>query len=125
MSPTKKVAVVTGSNKGIGLAIVRGLCKAFNGDVYLTARNEERGKNAVSVLEREGLKPKFHILDINNHESILNLKDYLETHYKGLDLLVNNAAICYNDDSNEPLHIMARETVKVNYFMYVRYCFLY
>ena len=27
---------VTGSNKGIGLAVVRGLCKKFNGDVLLT-----------------------------------------------------------------------------------------
>ena len=30
------VLQVTGSNKGIGFAIVRGLCKQFNGDVYLT-----------------------------------------------------------------------------------------
>ncbi|XP_006783565.2 carbonyl reductase [NADPH] 1-like [Neolamprologus brichardi] len=34
-----RVAVVTGSNKGIGLATVRALCKEFEGDVYLTARN--------------------------------------------------------------------------------------
>ena len=38
-----KVAVVTGSNKGIGFSIVRGLAKAFQGDIILTARNEERG----------------------------------------------------------------------------------
>ncbi len=31
-----KVAVVTGSNKGIGFAIVRALCKQFDGIVYLT-----------------------------------------------------------------------------------------
>jgi hypothetical protein len=29
---------VTGSNKGIGFAIVRGLCKSFSGDVYLTGK---------------------------------------------------------------------------------------
>lgn len=34
-----KVAVVTGGNKGIGLAIVRALCKQFQGVVYLTARD--------------------------------------------------------------------------------------
>ena len=33
-----KVAVVTGSNKGIGLAIVRALCKQYDGAVYLTSR---------------------------------------------------------------------------------------
>ena len=33
-----KVALVTGANKGIGLAIVRALCKRYDGNVYLTAR---------------------------------------------------------------------------------------
>ena len=37
------VAVVTGSNKGIGFGIVRALCKKYDGDVYLTARDEARG----------------------------------------------------------------------------------
>ena len=31
-----RVAVVTGSNKGIGFAIVRALARQFNGVVYLT-----------------------------------------------------------------------------------------
>ena len=39
-----RVAVVTGANKGIGLGVVRGLCKQFEGVVYLTARDEARGK---------------------------------------------------------------------------------
>jgi carbonyl reductase 1 len=34
----KRVAVVTGSNKGIGLSIVKGLCKSFDGIVYLTGK---------------------------------------------------------------------------------------
>ena len=33
---SEKVAIVTGSNKGIGYEIVRGLCKNLNGVVYLT-----------------------------------------------------------------------------------------
>lgn len=33
---SQKVAIVTGSNKGIGFEIVRGLCKKFDGVVYLT-----------------------------------------------------------------------------------------
>ena len=37
------VAVVTGANKGIGFGIVRALCKKYDGDVYLTARDEARG----------------------------------------------------------------------------------
>ena len=47
-----KVAVVTGSNKGIGLAIVKGLVAKFEGDVYLTSRSEERGLAAVEQLKK-------------------------------------------------------------------------
>lgn len=36
---SSKVAIVTGGNKGIGLAIVRALCKQYQGVVYLTARD--------------------------------------------------------------------------------------
>ena len=49
---SSKVAVVTGSNKGIGFAIVKKLCQQFDGVVYLTSRNEERGKAAVAELEK-------------------------------------------------------------------------
>ena len=37
------VAVVTGSNKGIGFAIVRALCIKYEGDVFLTSRDEGKG----------------------------------------------------------------------------------
>ena len=47
-----KVAVVTGSNKGIGLATVQGLLPKFEGDVYLTARNDERGLAAIELLKK-------------------------------------------------------------------------
>ncbi|KAL7983596.1 hypothetical protein Chor_000472 [Crotalus horridus] len=90
-----RVAVVTGSNKGIGLAIVRALCKQFSGDVYLTARDSERGKAAVTQLSEEGLKPLFHQLDINDLESIQTLRDFLKEKYGGLDVLVNNAGIAF------------------------------
>jgi carbonyl reductase 1 len=36
MSNHLRVALVTGSNKGIGYAIVKGLAQKFDGDVYLT-----------------------------------------------------------------------------------------
>ncbi|KAG8199461.1 hypothetical protein JTE90_000326 [Oedothorax gibbosus] len=104
----QRVAVVTGSNKGIGFAIVRALCSKFDGDVYLTARNEERGLAAVNALEKEGLHPKFHLLDIESEDSIKSLATFLKSHYEGLDVLVNNAAIFYK------LTEQAEYTIKVN-----------
>ena len=51
-----KVAIVTGGNKGIGFATIKGLAKVFDGDVYLTARNQERGMEAVKALAEENIK---------------------------------------------------------------------
>ena len=98
MSGTR-VAVVTGGNKGIGLAIVRRMCKEFKGNVYLTARDDGRGREAVKLLEEEGLKPKYHQLDITSSASIENLRAYLQDKYGGLDVLINNAAIAFEFNS--------------------------
>lgn len=111
-----KVAVVTGSNKGIGFAIVRALCSKFDGDVLLTARDETRGKNAVKELEKEGLKPKFHLLDISSVESIKTLASFLKEKYGGLDVLVNNAAIAYKVADPTPFSEQADNTTRVNFF---------
>jgi carbonyl reductase 1 len=86
---------VTGGNKGVGFAIVKALCKQFEGNVYLTARNVTLGMNAVSELQKENLQPKFHQLDISDDESITTFRDYIKNTYGGLDILVNNAAIAF------------------------------
>lgn len=91
---------VTGGNKGIGFAIVKGLCKQFDGIVYLTAREVTRGLNAVKQLEEQGLTPKFHQLDVTDENSISTFRNYLKQTYGGLDILVNNAAIAFK------VHIM-------------------
>ena len=111
-----KVAIVTGSNKGIGLAIVRALCSKFDGDVYLTSRNEERGQAAVKELESEGLKVKFHQLDIDDVESVKRLKDDIVSAYGGIDILVNNAAIAFKVADTTPFGTQATVTMKTNYF---------
>lgn len=49
---SEKVAIITGANKGIGLAIVKKLCSEFKGTVYLTCRDEMRGLQAVKALEQ-------------------------------------------------------------------------
>ncbi|KAL8190543.1 UNVERIFIED_CONTAM: NADH-cytochrome b5 reductase [Gekko kuhli] len=110
------VAVVTGANKGIGLAIVRSLCKQFSGDVYLTARDADRGKSAVAELQAEGLKPLFHQLDINDFQSIRSLRDFLKEKYGGLNVLVNNAGIAFKVADTTPFATQAEVTLRTNFF---------
>ncbi|XP_069129038.1 carbonyl reductase [NADPH] 1-like [Argopecten irradians] len=122
MSTTKSVAVVTGSNKGIGLQIVKGLCQKFDGDVYLTARNEELGLQAAQTLKAEGLDPKFYQLDITDVLSINRLRDHIQNEYGGLDILVNNAGIAFKKNTDSPFSEQARVTCRVNFFSQVDVC---
>ncbi|XP_059954493.1 carbonyl reductase [NADPH] 1 [Mesoplodon densirostris] len=116
MSSCARVALVTGANKGIGFAIVRDLCRQFTGDVILTARDTARGQAAVQQLQAEGLKPRFHQLDIDDLQSIRALRDFLLKEYGGLDVLVNNAGIAFKNVDSTPFHIQAEVTMKTNFF---------
>ncbi|XP_051815632.1 carbonyl reductase [NADPH] 1-like [Acanthochromis polyacanthus] len=111
-----KVAVVTGSNKGIGLAIVRALCKQYQGDVYLTSRDVGRGEEAVKSLSSEGLNPKFHQLDINDLSSITAAAAFFKEKYGGVDILINNAAILFKEGDTTPFAVQAEVTLKTNFF---------
>jgi len=113
---------VTGSNKGIGFAIVKELCTKFDGHVYLTSRNETLGKAAVAELEKLGLHPRYHQLDLDDESSVIKLRDHLKFTYGGLDVLVNNAAICIWIDSPLSFHEKAAQTLQVNYFNTKRAC---
>jgi carbonyl reductase 1 len=122
MSGNKRAAIVTGSNKGIGYAIVKGLAKSFQGDVYLTARSEERGLEAVKQLEAENIKVHFHQLDIDNEDSIKALATFIKDKYGCLDVLVNNAGIAFKRDSTESVAAQAKVTVATNYFSVKNTC---
>ena len=112
---------VTGSNKGVGLAIVKELCSKFDGDVYLTSRDVCRGITAVEEMKKLGLNPKFHQLDIDDEESVLKLRDHLKANYGGLDVLVNNAAIAFiGEDECSPENATA--TLRTNFFSNLRVC---
>ncbi|KAH9777808.1 hypothetical protein KPL71_007140 [Citrus sinensis] len=90
-STAKRNAVVTGANKGIGLEICRQL--ASNGvEVILTARDEQRGIEAVENLRQSGVSNfVFHQLDVKDSASAAMLAKFIETHFGKLDSLVNNA----------------------------------
>ncbi|BFG21908.1 hypothetical protein CerSpe_081820 [Prunus speciosa] len=91
---TKRYAVVTGANKGIGLETVRQL--ASNGiTVVLTARDEKRGLEAFDKLKESGLSGEvvFHQLDVADPASVASLADFIKTQFGKLDILVNNAGI--------------------------------
>eukprot|EP01095_Lingulamoeba_sp_RSL-Kostka_P014603 TRINITY_DN6424_c1_g2_i2.p1 TRINITY_DN6424_c1_g2~~TRINITY_DN6424_c1_g2_i2.p1 ORF type:complete len:270 (-),score=94.97 TRINITY_DN6424_c1_g2_i2:283-1092(-) len=112
---SQRVILVTGSNKGIGKAIVRALAKENNVQVILTSRSMENGENALNDLESEGLSSiVLHQLDITDEQSILNIKSYVEEQYGGLDVLINNAGIAFKGNAFD--ENVAKTTIDTNYF---------
>lgn len=90
---SKKIAVVTGANKGIGLEISRQLASKGVG-VVLTARDVKRGTEAVEELKASGFSHVvFHQLDVTEPTTIASLVDFLRTQFGKLDILVNNAGV--------------------------------
>lgn len=87
-----KLAVVTGANKGIGFEICKELAKN-NIEVILTARNDEKGKQAEQELKDQGLNVKYHKMDITDENTIKELADFINKEYGKLDILINNAGI--------------------------------
>nr|KJB71627.1 hypothetical protein B456_011G134500 [Gossypium raimondii] len=108
------VAVVTGANKGIGLAVVKRFAE-LGLTVVLTARDEERGKKATEKLREEGLgNVRFFALDVSKAASIKTFVSWVETTFGGLDILVNNAGVSFNDIHENSVEF-AETVIKTNF----------
>ncbi|XP_028108438.1 (+)-neomenthol dehydrogenase-like [Camellia sinensis] len=94
ITTTKRYAVVTGSNKGIGFEICRQLA-AKGIIVVLTARDEKKGFEALEKLKSDGLSDHvvFCQLDVVDPSSVASLADFIKSKFGSLDILVNNAGI--------------------------------
>jgi NAD(P)-dependent dehydrogenase (short-subunit alcohol dehydrogenase family) len=93
---TERIALVTGANRGIGLEVCRQLAR-LGFTVILGARDPSRGEQAAAALSKDGLKVTPRRLDVTDQETIDALKSEVESQFGRLDVLVNNAAILYDN----------------------------
>ena len=87
---TGKVAVVTGGNGGIGLAMACGMAEA-GASVVVAGRNKEKNVGAVTRLEGLGAKAIAHEVDVTVETACTELMDFAKDTFGRLDILVNNA----------------------------------
>lgn len=89
-----KVALVTGGNQGLGLALVKGLCGALGPDdvVYLTTRSEARGRAAVAALGPVLPSLRFERLDVTDEAAVAAIAATLHGRHGGVDMVISNAA---------------------------------
>ncbi|KAL6634007.1 hypothetical protein ACP70R_026678 [Stipagrostis hirtigluma subsp. patula] len=110
------VAVVTGANRGIGLALAARLAEE-GVSVVLTARDEARGEAAAAALRAKGPRGavRFRRLDVADPASVAAFASWLRNELGGLDILVNNAGVSFNEiDTNSVEH--AETVLRTNFY---------
>ncbi|HKS11540.1 MAG TPA: SDR family oxidoreductase [Pseudomonas sp.] len=85
-------ALITGSVRGIGLALARGLAQA-GAQVVLNGRDDERAQGACALLRDEGLDAEHAVFDVSDHQGVATAVDALERRLGPIDILVNNAGL--------------------------------
>lgn len=105
-----KKILVTGANKGIGLAIVEKILEADDQTfVYLGSRDPDKGEEAKGLIIKNSSSYKNRIetlpLDVSKEESILNAKKKVENQAladgKKLYAIVNNAGVMLSESQLE------------------------
>ncbi len=108
-----RTALVTGGNRGIGLAVCRGLARAGL-RVVLTARRMEDAAAAARELRKDGLDVVAEELDLAREQSVQACAARLEESGRAIDVLVNNGAVLFDGDVLSTPAEQFRAAVDVN-----------
>jgi gluconate 5-dehydrogenase len=87
-----RVALVTGSSAGIGLALARGLGQA-GATVVLNGRSAASCEAAAATLRSEGLQVRTQVFDVTESTQVVKAVDTIEASVGPIDILINNAGI--------------------------------
>ena len=107
----KPVAIVTGSNRGLGLETCRQLAES-GFDVVGTSREESAMRAALEAVGADDLPITPAPLDVTSGKSIEQLRDRLQTDFGAVDALVNNAGVSLDGFDAR----VVRDTLAVNLF---------
>jgi len=113
-----RTVLITGANRGIGLAILQSLAQRFPEDHFLLAcRTVANGEEAVRQLRELGLKAAIDVLklDVTSDESIAKVCGKVEEKFGALDVLINNAGMAVvPNPSNSNLRVSWTTTLSTN-----------
>ena len=116
MEANRKIAVITGSHKGLGLAIARKLALIENILVIITSRKESDGQVAQQKLKTEGIDVDFHQLDVSDTSSVNRFIEWVTSAHGGVDILINNAGVNPSQVPEEDSILTAKPETIMNTF---------
>jgi NAD(P)-dependent dehydrogenase (short-subunit alcohol dehydrogenase family) len=116
---TKKVALISGANKGIGFETARQLGKQGI-TVLLGARDVAKGEAAAEQLKKEGIDARVVKFDVISAADVKAAAQKIEKEFGKLDILINNAGVMFepiggNNTSTVPEDVV-RKTFDTNFF---------
>ncbi len=88
----RKVAIVTGANRGLGHALTKALAED-DYKVFMVGRNKIEIDNASAKLQEAGLDIEGFEADVSKARHITALSSYVSSQFDHLDLLINNAGV--------------------------------
>ena len=113
----RRIALVTGGNRGIGLEACRQLAQ-LDIRVILGSRDAAKGTAAANDLKAAGLQVEARALDVASVQSIRECMSWVRNEVGRLDILVNNAGIMLEDADDDPLEELEimRDTMQTNVY---------
>lgn len=102
-----RVAIVTGSDRGIGFEVCRQLGERGY-RVVLTSPNKVEGEAAAAKLRRRGADVVYHYLDVVDDKSVPALRRFVLKTFGHIDVLVNNAGVLLDEGRSELEGILAK-----------------
>src|SRR5712691_13021166 len=109
-----QVALVTGSTRGIGLAIARALA-AEGCNLILTGRDEQARRSVSRELASGKIKILAHPGDVRDPQSIDDFFRSIRRQFKRLDILVNNAGIAHSNFTIDKLPLpLWKDVIETN-----------
>ena len=100
----KKTALITGASGGLGLALANIMSNDYN--LVLTYNTNEKTLKDLEEKLKDVTKIKIIKCDLTNEEDIKNLVEESINEFSKIDVLINNAATCYD----EPVELKTKET---------------
>ncbi len=118
----KKVALITGANKGIGLETARQLGK-LGIIVLVGARDTAKGEAAAAELKKDGVDARPVKIDVDQQADYAAVAKLIEKDFGRLDILINNAGVMVDsregNETSKTSQEILRKTFETNFFAVV------